>query len=286
MKHSLKHILLASVLGASLLLSACGQASSASASSAGSADATASSDGTVTITIGASPVPHEEILEQAVPLLAEKGIDLQIKSFSDYALVNPAVADGSLDANYFQTPAYLKNYNENYNETLTDVGAIHFEPMGIYPGKISAISEISNGSKIGIPNDASNQARALHVLDGQGIIKLKDDAGLTASILDVAENPNNVELIELAADQIPASLPDLDLGVVNGNYALGADIADTVLASDVDDPIAVKEYANIVAVKEKDKDNKAIKELVEVLKSDPIKTYIKETYKNTVVPVS
>ena len=211
--------IVASVLALALAasLAACG---SSTASSAASSEA-ASAETTV-LKVGASPSPHAEILEQVKPILAEQGIDLQITEFDDYVMPNTAVEDGSLDANYFQHLPYLEDFNAKNGTHLASVGVIHYEPMGLYPGKSSDLANIPDGAKIGIPGDNTNGARALLLLEAQGVLKLKEGVGLEATELDIEENPHNVEIVPMEAANLPASLPDLDFAVINGNYACSA----------------------------------------------------------------
>ncbi|WP_439749678.1 MetQ/NlpA family ABC transporter substrate-binding protein, partial [Ileibacterium valens] len=223
--------------------------------------------------------------------MKEKGYDLQITEFSDYPPINPAVSDGSLDANYFQHLPYLEGYDADSNYKsgddgyLISVGAIHYEPFGVYSETLKDIAEIKDGDKIAVPNDATNEARALLLLQELGLLTLSEDADLnTATIKDITENPKNLEIIELPADQIAAQLPDLAAGVINGNYAMAGDVTDLRIAYEPEDSDAAKTYQNIIAVKESNKDNEGIKTLVEVLKLDEIKNYITENFGTSVVP--
>ena len=240
-----------------------------------------------TITVGASPSPHAEILEEARKLMEEKGYTLEIKEYSDYVIPNTAVEDGDLDANYFQHITYLNDFNEKNGTHLVSAGEIHYEPFGIYPGKIQTIDELSDGSKIAVPNDTTNEARALLLLEAQGIIKLKEGAGLTATKNDIAENPKNVEIVELEAAQIPRALADVELACMNGNYALdaGYTVAKDAIAVEDGSSEAVQAYVNVVAVKEGNENSDAVKALVEILKSDDIKKYIEDNYNGAVVAV-
>lgn len=277
--------IVASVLALALAasLAACGSSTASSASSAASSEA-ASAETTV-LKVGASPSPHAEILEQVKPILAEQGIDLQVTEFDDYVMPNTAVEDGSLDANYFQHLPYLEDFNAKNGTHLVSVGVIHYEPMGLYPGKSSDLANIPDGAKIGIPGDNTNGARALLLLEAQGVLKLKEGVGLEATELDIEENPHNVEIVPMEAANLPASLPDLDFAVINGNYASGAGIADTVLVTEDADSVAAQTYGNIVAVKEGNENNPAVLALVEALKSDTIKQYIKDNYNGIVMPM-
>ena len=239
-----------------------------------------------TISVAASATPHAEILEQAKPLLEEKGYELEVKIFEDYIIPNEVVESGDFDANYFQHIPYLESFNEEKGTHLVDAGDIHYEPFGIYPGKKESLDDIEEGDTIAVPNDTTNEARALLLLQDNGIIKLKEGVGLEATKNDIEENPQNVEIIELEAAQIPRVVQDMSYVVLNGNYALQADysVAKDSLAYEKSDSEAAKTYVNLIAVKEGNEDSEAIKALVEVLKSDEIKEYINETYDGAVIP--
>lgn len=239
-----------------------------------------------TISVAASATPHAEILEQAKPLLEEKGYELEVKIFEDYIIPNEVVESGDFDANYFQHIPYLESFNEEKGTHLVDAGDIHYEPFGIYPGKKESLDDIEEGDTIAVPNDTTNEARALLLLQDNGIIKLKEGVGLEATKNDIEENPHNVEIIELEAAQIPRVVQDMSYVVLNGNYALQTDysVAKDSLAYEKSDSEAAKTYVNLIAVKEGNEDSEAIKALVEVLKSDEIKEYINETYDGAVIP--
>ena len=239
-----------------------------------------------TISVAASATPHAEILEQAKPLLEEKGYELEVKIFEDYIIPNEVVESGDFDANYFQHIPYLESFNEEKRTHLVDAGDIHYEPFGIYPGKKESLDDIEEGDTIAVPNDTTNEARALLLLQDNGIIKLKEGVGLEATKNDIEENPHNVEIIELEAAQIPRVVQDMSYVVLNGNYALqaGYSVAKDSLAYEKSDSEAAKTYVNLIAVKEGNEDSEAIKALVEVLKSDEIKEYINETYDGAVIP--
>lgn len=246
---------------------------------------------TTTLVVGATTSPHGEILAEAKPLLEKEGITLEITEFSDYPNINPSTSDGSLDANYFQHFPYLESYNadngfaEGDEGYLVSAGAVHYEPLGIYSDKYATVEEISDGAQILIPNDPSNEARALLLLQDQGLITLNDDAALEkATVADIRENPRNLDIVELAADQIATKLQDADYVVVNGNYALSSGITDYLLVSEAADSDAAKKYQNIIAVKESRKDDPAIQKLVEVLKSDDIKAFIVEKFGDLAQP--
>lgn len=239
-----------------------------------------------TISVAASATPHAEILEQAKPLLEEKGYELEVKVFDDYIIPNEVVESGDFDANYFQHIPYLESFNEEKGTHLVDAGDIHYEPFGIYPGKKDSLDDIEEGDTIAVPNDTTNEARALLLLQDNGIIKLKDGVGLEATKNDIEENPYKVEIVELEAAQIPRVVQDMSYVVLNGNYALQADysVAKDSLAYEKSDSEAAKTYVNLIAVKEGNEDSEAVKALIEVLKSDEIKNYINETYDGAVIP--
>lgn len=284
-------IALTLALGASL--AACGSTSSSAAASASTSGA---AGGTVTLKVGASPSPHAEILEAAAPILAEQGIELDIVEFDDYVLPNTALADGSLDANYFQHQPYLTNFNAENGTDLVSAGSIHYEPLGLYAGKTASLDELADGAVIGIPADATNGGRALLLLQDLGVLTLKDGIDLdyfrnaediTFSEYDgIAENPHNVQIEALEAANLPAALPDLDFAVINGNYAIPAGIADKLLATEDAAGDAAQVFANIVAVRAGDEMRPEIEALVEVLKSDEVKSFIEEKYEGSVLPVA
>lgn len=240
---------------------------------------------TVTLTVAASPTPHAEILNQAKELLAAKGIELDVVEFTDYVQPNLVVDAGDIDANYFQHTPYLDSFNEEQGTALVSAGAIHYEPLGIYPGKSSDLANIPEGAEIVVPNDTTNEARALMLLEVNGIITLKEGAGLKATKTDIAENPYNVEIVEMEAAQVAKAAVDADFVVVNGNYALQADFSiEDALAIEEADSEAAQTYANIIAVREGDEARAEIQTLLEVLKSDEIKSYIESTYAGAVLP--
>lgn len=240
------------------------------------------------IKVGASPSPHAEILAQAVPMLKEKGVTLEIVEFDDYVMPNNALDNGDIDANYFQHTPYLEDFNNKnkLKNKLLPAALIHFEPLGIYPGKTKDLKDVKKGWTIGIPSDPTNGARALWLLDNLGLLKIKPSAGFEATEMDIAANPNEIKIRPLEAAQLPASLPDLDFAVINGNYALGAGIMNSVLASESKDSQSAKTFGNVIAVREADLDRPEIKTLVEALKSEKIRGYIEETYKGVVIPLN
>lgn len=240
-----------------------------------------------TILVGASPAPHAEILKAAQEMMKEKGYDLQIKEFTDYVQPNNALQSGDLDANYFQHLPYLEQFNEQYGTKLVSAGKVHYEPFGIYAGKTASLDELADKAKVAVPNDVTNEARALLLLEAQGLIKLKEGAGLNATRNDIEENTKNLEIIEIEAAQIPRSISDVDIAVINGNYAIeaGMKVSDA-LAVEASDSVAATTYGNVVAVREGDENSDAVKALMEVLGSDEIKKFMEDTYEGAVVPLS
>ncbi len=238
------------------------------------------------IKVAASATPHAEILEQAKPLLEAKGYDLQVTVFDDYVQPNEVVESGDFDANYFQHIPYLESFNEEKGTHLVNAGGIHYEPFGIYPGIKASLDELADGDSIAVPNDTTNEARALLLLQDNGIITLKEDAGLTATKNDIVENPYNVEIVELEAAQVPRVKDEVAFMVLNGNYALeaGYSVAKDALAYEKSDSEAAKTYVNVIAVKEGNENSDKIKALVEVLTSQDIKDYINNTYDGAVIP--
>ena len=239
-----------------------------------------------TIKVAASATPHAEILEEAKKILADEGWDLEIKIFDDYVMPNEVVESGEFDANYFQHIPYLESFNKEKGTHLVNAGGIHYEPFGIYPGTKNDLSKVEKGDVIAVPNDTTNEARALLLLQDNGLIKLKDGVGLEATVNDIAENPKGIEITELEAAQVPHAVDDAAFVVLNGNYALeaGYTVAKDALVYEKSDSEAAKTYVNIIAVKEGNEDNEGIKELVKVLKSDDIKKYINDTYDGAVIP--
>ena len=236
--------------------------------------------------VGASPAPHAEILEAAKPLMAEKGYDLQVMVYSDYVQPNNALDAGDLDANYFQHLPYLESFNEQHGTKLVSAAAIHYEPFGIYAGKTASLEEVADGAVVAVPNDVTNEARALLLLEAQGLITLKEGAGLEATKNDIAENPKNLEIMEVEAAQIPRVLPDVELAVINGNYAIeaGLKVSDALAIEDAES-ISATTYGNVLAVREGEEETDKTKALVEVLTSEEIKTFMDETYEGAVVPL-
>ena len=284
-------------LTAALFLVAC-QGSTTTENSAtsdqGSSSSTAStgstSDSTTTtpivLKVGASVTPHADILRNIQGDLAAQGIDLQIVEYTDYIKPDLDTADGDTDANYFQHQPYLDEFNAENGTDLVSVAAIHFEPLGIYPGQTKSLDALPDGATIAVPNDTTNEARALQLLAAQGLITLPADADLTITPKDIVDNPKNIKFLELDAAAVPRSLDEVDLGVVNGNNALAAGLdTSTVLAAEDPNSQAAKTYANVVVVKAGHENDPAIQALVKALTSDKTRQFINENYAGVVVPV-
>ena len=242
-------------------------------------------DGT-TIKVGATPAPHAAILEVAKEILAEQGYTLDIVEYDDYVTPNTSLEDGSLDANYFQHITYMNEFNAEHGTHLVSAAGIHYEPFGLYAGKCASLAELQDGAQIAVPNDATNEARALLLLEQEGLIKLTEGVGLNATASDIAENPHNYKLVELEASQVPARLQDVDVAVINGNYAIDAGLkVSDALAVEANDGAAAEAYVNVVAVKEGNENSEAVQALVKALQSDEVKSFIEETYDGAVVPL-
>ena len=266
---------------AATTLAACGNASSSSSSSAASDSAQSQ-----TLTVAASPSPHAEILNNfAAPKLKEQGIDLQTKEYTDYIIPNQVTSSGEVDANYFQHINYLNNYNEENGTDLVGVAAIHYEPFGIYAGKSSDLANIADGAQIAVPNDPTNEGRALLLLQQENLITLKDPDNLEATPVDIAENPHNLQFVEVEAAAVPRQLQDVDFAVINGNYAIeaGFHVKDAV-AVESKDGKAVEQYANYIVTTPEKKGDDRIAALVSVLTSDDFKKYLSDTYDQDVLP--
>ena len=240
----------------------------------------------VTLKIGASVTPHAELLREVAPILEKQGITLEIIELEDVVTPNTGVADGSLDANFFQHVPFLDSFNAENGTDLVSIGATHYEPFGLYAGKSDDLANIADGAIVGVPNNATNEARALLLLQQEGIITLKEGADITATIADIEENPHNIDIKEIAPEQLVRSLPDLDFAIINGNYALegGLKVKDA-LAVENADGVAAQTYKNVVVTKAENKDNPALVKLVEALQSQEIQDYINNTYEGAVVPV-
>lgn len=270
--------LLTAVLSVSLL-AGCQQEGNTASGGAGA-------DGeTKVITVGASPAPHAEILKIAGEVLKDQGYELKVMEFSDYVQPNLALQDGNLDANYFQHKPYLDDFNVENQTDLVSIGAIHYEPFGVYAGKTASLADLADGATIAVPNDTTNEARALLLLQDQGLIKVKDDAGLAATPKDIAENPKNLKFKEIEAAQLVRALPDVDVAVINGNYAIdgGLKVSDA-LAVEASDSVAAATYANVVAIRKGDENREDLKALLAALKSDKVRQYINDTYEGAVLP--
>ena len=249
-------------------------------------EVTTADDNDKTITIAASATPHSDILEEAKPILEEKGYTLEITVFDDYVQPNLVVDSGDFDANYFQHIPYLEGFNVDNNTKLVNAGGIHYEPFGIYPGTKSDLTQLAEGDTIAVPNDTTNEARALLLLQDNGIITLKDGVGLEATVKDITSNPYGIEIIELVAAQVPRVKDEVAFVVLNGNYALeaGFSVAKDSVAYEQPDSEAAKTYINVIAVKEGNENSDKIKALIEALTSDEIKNFITETYDGSVIP--
>lgn len=239
------------------------------------------------ITVAASPTPHAEILKIAAEVLAKEGYTLKVVEYSDYVVPNNVVEDGELDANYFQHQPYLDTFNAENGTHLVSVASIHYEPFGIYAGTKSSVSELAEGDKIAVPNDGSNRARALLLLEAQGMIKLDPNAGMEATVLDITDNPLGLEIFEMEAGQIAGVRDSVALAVINGNYALGAGLnADTdAIASEDPNSVSAQTYANILVVKEGNESSAKILALAKALRSPEVKAFIESTYSGAVVPI-
>jgi D-methionine transport system substrate-binding protein len=239
-----------------------------------------------TITVAASATPHAEILEYAAPILEKQGWDLEVTVFDDYVQPNLVVDSGEFDANYFQHIPYLENFNEERGTDLVNAGGIHYEPFGIYPGTKSSLDDIADGDTISVPNDTTNEARALLLLEANGIITLKDGVGLEATVKDIESYNVDIKIQELEAAQVSRVTDEVAYVVLNGNYALeaGYSVGKDALAYETSDSEAAKTYVNVIAVKAGNEDSEKIQALVDVLKSDEVKQYIEDTYDGAVIP--
>lgn len=263
-------------------------ASTEAATDTASTETAAAADGDTTITVAASQTPHSEILEQAKSILADEGYDLEVTVFEDYVQPNNVVESGDFDANYFQHVNYLNSFNEENGTHLVVAtnGKIHYEPFGIYGGTKKSLDDVADGDAIAIPNDTTNEARALLLLQQVGLIKLADGVGVTATVNDVTENPHNLQLVEVEAAQVAKQLPSVAFGVINGNYALenGLSVDKDALATESADGDAIQQYVNVIAVKDGNQDLPKIKALTDALHSDTVVNYINDTYQGAVVP--
>ncbi len=237
-----------------------------------------------TITVGASPTPHAEILEVVKPILADQGYDLVITEFTDYVMPNLSLDSGDLDANFFQHQPYLDDFNASNGTDLVTIAQIHYEPVGLYAGKVATVGELKEGATIGVPSDTTNEARALLLLETTGLIKLADDAGITATPYDIVSNPLALNITEIEAAQLPRSLADLDMAVINGNYALqaGLSAATDALVAESADSLAAETYANVLVVKAGHEEDAKLQALAAALQSDAVKEFINDTYNGNV----
>lgn len=276
----MKKKVLSAVLAVSLLatlFTGCGAKGKDSAKSDKSSDDT-------TIKVGACVTPHAEILEAIKDDLKEQGYDLEVVTYNDYVLPNTALESGELDANYFQHKPYLEDFNKENGTHIVGVAAVHFEPMAIYAGKTASLDDVKDGAIVAIPNDTTNEARALLLLEAQGLIKLKEGAGIQATVADIEENPHNLTIHELEAAQVAKSIQDVDFAVINGNYALGAGLTESI-AVEASDSLAAETYANYVCVREGEEKSPKTEALVKAILSDKVRDYINDNYKGAVVPV-
>lgn len=276
-----KIVALGLVLILCLSLAACGSKEAKETEANGGEEA-------ITVKVAASPTPHAEILEVAKDILKEEGITLEIIEFTDYVQPNMATESGEVDANFFQHIAYLDKFNEDEGTHLVNVAEIHYEPYGLYAGKTATVEELSEGAKIAVPNDPSNEVRALRLLEEQGLIKLNDDVDLEATKLDIKENRLNLDIVEMEAAQIPGALSSVDMAVINGNYAIDAGLNVEADAVATEDPKSenVAKYTNVLVVKEGNESNAGIQALVKALRSEKVYKFIQEQYEGAVVPLS
>ncbi|MCL1846905.1 MAG: MetQ/NlpA family ABC transporter substrate-binding protein [Coriobacteriia bacterium] len=265
------------VLSLSLALAACG---------GGGGKGAGGNDEKTKLIVGATTVPHAEILNALVDDLAAEGFDLQVVEYTDYAKLNPDTGDGVIFANFFQHVPYLDEYNAAKGTDLVSVVAVHFEPLAIYPGKTTSLADLPDGATIALPNDTTNEARALQLLEAQGLITLPANADLTVTPRDIVNNPKNLKFVELEAAVIPVQLPDVDLGIINGNFALAAGLdSGTILAKEDPNSQAAQTYANVLVVNAGNEDDPAVKALVKALTSDKCRKFINDTYQGVVIPV-
>ncbi|AGB19754.1 MetQ/NlpA family ABC transporter substrate-binding protein [Thermoanaerobacterium thermosaccharolyticum] len=247
-----------------------------------SSNAGNNSDKMTKIVVGATPNPHAEILNVVKPILAKEGVDLEIKEFTDYVTPNTALNDKQIDANFFQHVPYLEDFEKKNNMKLVPLVKVHVEPMGAYSKKIKSKDEIKDGATVAVPNDATNEGRALLLLQKQGLIKLKDPNGLTQTPRDIVDNPKHLKIVELEAPQLPRTLQDVDLAIINTNFALEANLnplKDAIFMEDKDSP-----YANVLVVRPDNQNDPAIQKLAKALNSEEVKKFIEDKYKGAIVP--
>lgn len=239
-----------------------------------------------TIKVGATPAPHAEILETIKEELAKDGWTLEIVEFDDYVLPNTALSEGQLDANYFQHITYMNNFNVEYGIEMVSAAGIHYEPFGLYAGKVASIDALPDGAQIAVPNDATNEARALLLLEQVGLIKLAEGVGINATKADIVENPKNIDIVEMKAELLTTTLQDVDMAVINGNYAIGAGLkVAEALAVESADGAAADAYQNVITVMKGHENDEKIQALIKALKSDAVKAFIEQTYEGAVVPL-
>lgn len=275
MKKILSLLLSASLLA--VLLVGCGNSKDGNT-------AEGTNETTKKLVVGATPAPHAEILEFVKPILEEEGIELEVKIFTDYVIPNNALASKDIDANFFQHKPFLDEFNDKNNQELVSKATVHFEPLGVYPGRTAKLEDLEDGAEIAIPNDASNRTRALKLLEAQGLIQLKQGTGESVTVKDIAENSKNLKFTEVAAVQVAKVLPDVAVGVVNGNYAIEEGISDKALAKEASTSEGAKTYANILAVRPDNQNDEAIVKLAQVLNSGKVKQFIEEKYQGDFVP--
>ena len=267
-----KSLIAAFAMAASIMFTACGGGQQSGGTATES-----------TLKIGATPVPHAEMLAEITPDLKEKGVKLEVIEFNDYVQPNIALNDKELDANFFQHEPYLRDFVKEHKEMkIKNAAGVHVEPMGIYSKKYTKLEEIPDGAKVSIPNDPTNGGRALLLLSKANLLKLKDGVNETATVQDIAENTKNLVISEVEAAQLPRTLDDVDISVINTNFAMNADlnpVKDALFMEDKTSP-----YVNIVVVREGDENRPEIKALIETLHSDKIKKFIDEKYKGAIVP--
>lgn len=238
------------------------------------------------IKVGATPAPHAAILEIIQDAVAAEGYTLEIVEFDDYVLPNTALSEGELDANYFQHITYMNNFNEEYGIEMVSAAGIHYEPFGIYAGKCASLADLPDGAKIGVPNDATNEARALLLLEQEGLIVLEEGIGLAATKDSIVENPHNFEIVETKAELLTATLQDVDIAVINGNYAIDAGLkVKDALAVEAADGAAAEAYVNVIAVMAGHENDEKIQVLIRALQSEAVRAFMEETYEGAVVPL-
>lgn len=261
------------VLAAAFIVAGCG-------SDAPSGDS--NNSGKTTLTIGATPVPHGEILNEVKPILAKEGIDLKVVEFTDYVKPNMALNDKELDANFFQHTPYLDKFNAERGTKLKAIAKIHVEPMGVYSHKVKDLKDVADGAKVAIPNDPTNGGRALLILQDAGLIELKDKGSITSTTQDIVKNDKNLQFVELEAAQIPRSIDDVDLALINTNFALEAGLnplKDALYLEPKDSP-----YANVLVVRDGDENRPEIQKLVKALQSPEVKKFIEDKYQGAILP--